>query len=252
MKKPAEALASTLQEHMIGTYLNLRVGIGIIGAALPAVLWLGGWLLDHEALRSSMSAYYYSPTMRDKFVGALVAIGVFLYLYKGFSTRENWALNLAGALAVGVALVPTSPPQDALTHSAGAAVTAHGIFGVLFFLCIAYVCVFRASDTLSLFKDPREARGFATAYRSLGLGMFVSPFVAVVLSFFLEPGAHARTFQFFAEALSVWIFATYWLLKSAELKATGAERVALEGKLQARSSPEVPGSTPGLLVRTEP
>ena len=95
MRAP-EADAAQLQRHMSGTYFSLRVGMGVLAAALPPLLWLGGRLGDGEPLRCSMSAYYYSATMRDTFVGTLVAVGVFLYLYKGFSRQENWALNLAG------------------------------------------------------------------------------------------------------------------------------------------------------------
>ncbi len=79
-----------------------------------------------------MSVYYYSR-MGDVFVGALISIGLFLYLYKGFSTRENWALNVGGALAVSVALLPTSPISGGHTSTS----TLHGTFAVLFFLCIA-------------------------------------------------------------------------------------------------------------------
>ena len=95
--KNVEDNAAELQAHMVGTYHNLRVGIGVIGLALPVLLWLGGKFLDGMPLRGSMSAYYYSPTMRNVFVGILFAIGVGLYLYKGFSTKENWALNAAAS-----------------------------------------------------------------------------------------------------------------------------------------------------------
>src|SRR3954470_19189079 len=151
--RPSHADAGALQQHMAGTYFALRVGMGALAAALPLLLWLGGHFADREPLRCSMSAYYYSSAMRDTFVGTLVAIGVFLYLYKGFSRQENWALNLAGALAVGIALRPTTPRCD----DAGG-LTLHGSFAVLFFLAIAYVCLFRASDTLSLVRDARRAR----------------------------------------------------------------------------------------------
>src|SRR6185436_10938812 len=97
----------TLSDHMTQTYVNLRVGIGVTGAALPLLLWIGGRLSGLPGLLQTMSDYYYSG-MRDIFVGALVFTGVGLYLYKGFSTKENWALNLAGFLAVGVAMFPTA------------------------------------------------------------------------------------------------------------------------------------------------
>ena len=238
----AETDADKLQAHMASTYVNLRLGIGAIGIGLPLVLWLGGRILDHESLRGSMSDYYYSATMGDVFVGGLVATGVFLYLYKGFSTLENWALNLAGALVVGVAFFPTTAPGDA--NSGG--FSLHGTFAVLFFLCIAYVSVFRAGDTLSLIKDPKNAQKLRATYRALGVAMLVSPIVAVVLNFVLQRTA----LIFFVEALASLAFALYWLVKTSELRATNAERLALAAKLRAKAADGgVPAFGTGELVK---
>jgi hypothetical protein len=221
--KAAEDNAATLQEHMRLTYLNVRYGIGIIGAALPLLLWIGARRLLH-----SMSAYYYTP-MGDVFVGALVSIGVFLYLYKGFSSKENWALNAAGMLAVGIALVPTNATGE--PHSTRS--TTHIVFAVLFFLCIAYVAIFRASDTLSLIDDAKRRQNFQRFYRLLGLGMAASPFVAIALAYLFDPDSAARSLKLFVEVLGVWMFAVYWLAKSREISETGAERLALEGRIEA-------------------
>lgn len=231
---------------MSGTYFALRVGMGVLAAALPLLLWLGGRLGDAEPLRCSMSAYYHSPTMRDTFVGALVAIGVFLYLYKGFSRQENWALNLAGVLAIGIAMVPTGPGCG----ESGGPFTVHGTFAVLFFLSIAYVCVFRAPDTLSLIRDTRQAKQFRDAYRGLGALMVLSPVVAAALTFLLQREARDRSVVFFVEALAVFTFATYWLVKSREMSATDAERLALERKLKpASSAAPVADGNPGRIVQ---
>jgi hypothetical protein len=81
--------ALDLQKRIAGAYFSLRLGMGVPAAIFPPTLWLGGWFGDQEPLRWSMSSYYYSPVMRDKFAGILCAIGVFLYLYKGFSRQEN-------------------------------------------------------------------------------------------------------------------------------------------------------------------
>ena len=90
-----------LQRHITRTYMTLRVGVAAMGLALPLLLWVGS-----EEPQSSMSACYHTR-MGDVFVGLLFAIGACLYLYRGFSTRENIALNLAGILAFGVAVFPT-------------------------------------------------------------------------------------------------------------------------------------------------
>lgn len=247
--RASSANAGELQKHMSGTYFSLRMGMGLLAFALPLLLGLGGWLYESEPLRCSMSAYYHSPAMRDLFVGSLVASGMLLYLYKGFSRQENWALNLGGALAVGIAMVPTGPHCG---ESSGP-FTLHGTFAVLFFLSIAYVCIFRASDTLSLVRDAEKAARFRTSYRVFGALMVVSPMIAAALAFALQAGRRGSSLVFFVETLAVFTFAAYWLTKSRELSATEAERLALEGKLQPASHPKPPvKSGPGVLLQSAP
>ena len=230
--RTAGANEKDLQKHISGTYFSLRLGIGLLAVALPLALWLGGRFADHEALRCSMSAYYYSPAMRDKFVGLLCAIGLFLYLYKGFSRQENWALNVAGALAVGIALVPTSPECEG-----GKGIALHGLFAILFFVAIAYVAVFRAADTLSLIRDTRRAKRLRAFYRGLGVLMVASPLVAVVLAQSLQPGSPGSSRVFFVETVAVLTFAAYWLVKSRELSVTDAAKLAIEGQLKPAPPP---------------
>jgi hypothetical protein len=227
----------TLRDHMTQTYTNLRVGIGVISAALPLLLWAGGLLTGIDGLLPSMSHYYYSA-MRDIFVGALVFAGVGLYLYKGFSTKENWALNLGGFLAVGVAMFPTAPGPDSTIVS-----KVHGVCAVGTFLCIAYVSIFRAKDTLSLLHDDNLIARFRRTYRTLGVGMIISPLIAVALNF------GGRSFTFFVEAAAVEMFAAYWLVKSYELSKTKAEKLALCGEVKA--VPEAATAGRGRLVRAE-
>jgi hypothetical protein len=245
--RTSQADADDLQKHIAGTYFRLRLGMVVLAAALPLALWLGGWFADHAALRCSMSAYYFSPAMRDTFVGVLFAVGMFLYLYKGFSRRESWALNLAGACAVGIAMVPTTPVCGERGR------IFHGIFAVLFFLAIAYVCVFRAADTLSLIRDTRKAERLRAVYRWLGAAMVASPLIAVALAYSLHPADRGGSLVFFVETVAVLTFAAYWLAKSLELSATDAEELALERKLhRAPAPPAGVKRAPGRLVQIEP
>lgn len=282
-----EAQPDTLREHMIGTYNSLRLGIAIIAGALPVVLLLGGWMLDHESLRASMSAYYYSPTMRDVFVGSLAAIGVFLLLYKGFSSREDRALNVAGVAAIAVALFPTRWKCDevdwattfdrAQRIAAGADVShepwrasfngalaclsgpdrfgapwtsnVHGFSALLLFGCLVYVCFRTASDTLTNI-DARRIDRYRRIYQSLGTLMIVLPLTAAGIAYGIEPDPTRWSWLFAAEAGAVEAFAAYWYVKSRELRETEAERLALEGRLAA--NPAVGAGKPGRLREVAP
>jgi len=124
-----------------------------IAAAFPLVLVIGGWIREVE-FQPSMSADYWAaagggyPPMRIWFVGVLFIVGAFLYLYKGFTPFENYALNVAGVCAFGIALAPMpwNCPQCPQ-------VSLHGTFAVVLFLCIAYVSLRRAKDTLVLVEN---------------------------------------------------------------------------------------------------
>jgi len=224
-----------LQEHVQGTYFSLRYGIAALGFALPILLIVIGRILGGVGLQSSMSAYYYAGNgaARNEFVGVLITVGAFLYLYKGFSRQEEIALNIAGLLAAGIALFP----MQWNCGDSCSAISAHGVFAVLFFLSIAYVCLARAMDTLPLLKDvypddPKRAEEriafYKRRYKFLGWAMVVSPIAALIGNWTLQQSAAV----FFIEMFAVWVFAAYWYCKSKELKETDAELLAVKGNLR--------------------
>ena len=225
--------ASELQDHMAGTYFSLRWGMVVIAFAFPIVVTLGGFFLFKSGLLASLSAYYYTG-VRDVFVGLLVAIGVCLYLYKGFSMSENVALNLAGVFVVAVAMFPTQSNCDKSCDL----FTTHTVAAVLFFLCIAYVAIFKGPETLSLLEDEQLRKKYRRTYKTLGTVMIVSPAVALIASLILEASTGKKFVIVFAEWLAVWIFAAYWFFKSRELASTAAETRALNRNLQTEAAPE--------------
>jgi hypothetical protein len=217
-----------LQQHITATYLTLRIGVAVIALTLPILLW-GGGILQGIPLQDSMSAYYHAATnggsMRNWFVGILFAVGVFLYLYKGFSFKENYALNLAGAFAIGIAIFP----MEWNCGEECVKISMHGICAVSFFLCIAYVCIRCASETLHLLEDSILEKRYRTLYTWLGIGMIVSPLTALLLTLVFR---RFSSYTFFVEAAGVWVFSTYWLVKSRELSLTSAERLAIQEKIE--------------------
>jgi len=158
--------------------------------------------------------------MRDWFVGLLFVVGIFLELDKGVGHAENWALNIGGALAVGVAVFPM--PWD--TQSTFW-ITPHGFCAIGLFLSIAYVALFCADDTLDLIYDtdirnPTQVIArLKLLYRLIGLAMIVSMLMAYILNTALK--TEFRTF--WVEAAGILSFGTYWLLKGWELRRTAAE-----------------------------
>jgi len=223
----------------------------VIALIFPWVLWIGGYISrDRLELQGSMSAYYHANStsdrefaerasarreqrdrkevqldsgrgvMRNWFVGVLFGISALLAVYKGFRPAEDVALNLAGIFAVLVALFPMAWDEPGLP--------LHGIFAICFFLCIAYVCIFCASATLSLVKEDRRAY-YRRVYKWLGYAMVASPAIASVLTYVL---GFRSSFLFFAETCGVYAFAAYWLVKTLEIRETNADLRAASGELQ--------------------
>lgn len=215
-----------LQKHIFATYVNLRIGIAALGLMFPTILWIGG-VFKGIGLQSSMSAYYHATmngaSMRDPFVGILFAVGLFLILYRGWNAKENWALNFTGLFAIGVAIFPTewncAPNCSRLS--------LHGFCAISLFLCMAYVCIWCASDTLHLLKNEKLEKKYSRIYKLLGAGMILAPGIALFLTV-ISNKLHAYTFV--AEAIGILIFSSYWLMKSKELALSKAELKVLMGE----------------------
>jgi hypothetical protein len=253
------------QSQITDTYQFMRIGMGALALAFPLMLWLVGKVALGIPTQTSLSAYYHSD-LRDVFVGVLCAIGFCLFLYKGFSRSEDWALNIAGALAVGIASFPTAVEEvlrcraacavdgarclelsarydrtfDALLPLQGRAFgfefSVHGACAVLFFVAIAYVCAFCAKRTLHLIPDPKVRRWYLHTYRLLGLAMVGLPLATAALSR-LDPASAADCTDFTVirvETAGVWVFAVYWFVKTYESRKYGADKVYP----QRRSIPE--------------
>jgi hypothetical protein len=219
------------RQHILDTYFSTRIGIAIIGILFPLILWLVGLRLDVE-LQGSISAYYHT-LMRNVFVGILFAIGASLYLYKGYSTVEDLVLDGAGICAVCVALLPTSCP-DELKCDTFTAPVLHGVSAILFFILIAYICIFRASDTLN--KEESNILGhkkinskisesrkkcYRKIYWILGVLMVALPlFSALWLYFIGETGS----LIFWVELAGVWVFSAYWIVKTWEIDESQLEK----------------------------
>lgn len=225
--------ANELQDHIFSTYVTLRYGMAIVFAVFPLLLYLIG-RYHGIALENSMSHYYFAPfdnttesifPMRVWFVGILFALGIFFYLYKGFSSKENIALNFAGGFALGVAIFP-------MNHGCGNScppINLHGICAVSLFLCMAFVVWFCSKDTLRLLNNEELERRYLLSYKAAGWLMIISPVIALVFTLVLQD---LKKYTFFIEASGVEAFAFYWWMKSKELSKLPVEKLALDERLE--------------------
>lgn len=176
-------------------------------------------------LRPSEPAAMIHPVGRAIFVGCLFAIAAFLYFYKGFTARENLALNFAAIMAVCVALFPMewncrndAPIDCRMPYYCFPGLNPHGPAAGLLFVALGYVMRRHSGDTLHLIPDVHRRRRFRNFYRSMYTIMLASPAIAGV--WHILNGFNG--FTFFFEAVGIWAFAAYWLGKSRELRLTSA------------------------------
>ncbi len=231
-----------LSKQIETTYKMLRLGLAVMAFGLPPLLWIGGLVFGDLPLAGSMSAYYHASdplnpeggpfgagVMRNELVGILFGVSGFLLVYQGFSKLEDYALNLAGILALGIAVFPMAWPVTARDS----AFSLHGACAVSFFVVIAYVCVFRAGDTLPLIKDEATRKRYLRTYRYLGAAMVALPLIAWVL---LSNLPTYTSVTFVVELAGIYVFATYWVVKSHEASVTGVDRKAARGTVRAKPS----------------
>lgn len=234
---------SELQKHILSTYLIIRYGMALIALFFPALLYLIG-LYNGIGLENSMSHYYFAPTikhdeiivpvgnifpMRVWFVGILFALGALFILYRGFSRRENWLLNIAGIAALCVALNPMDlDGTNCLTKfqvfGKSLCISWHGIFAVIVFVCIISVCFFCKEQTLGYLKDKELEKKFRKNYNYIGKIMIFALIAAIVLNTVFK----YSWFAFVAESIGVLAFGAFWLVKSKELKRATRDKQILE------------------------
>jgi hypothetical membrane protein len=162
-------------------------------------------------------------TLRNWFVGLLFAIGALLYVNQGHSRKEDWALNLAGLMAVGIAVFPMR--WDCHSHS----FSPHGFCAISFFVCIAFVCAICSRDTLVLIKDPKVRANYRRTYIGLAIAMIASPIAAY--SFNLFTLQHSQVY--WSEFFGIYAFAGYWCVKTKEMSGPDIKKLLAEQHEQA-------------------
>ena len=207
-----------LDNEYIISFLKLRKAIGWLGLLMPFIVRLGAWLCERIPSNESISAYYYT-SMRDVFVGVLVATGVFLFCYRGPDRQDNILTNIAGLCSIGIGLFPTEQKYHPLIVERFAKVLSpdcysnHGPLGfhiyvvAAFFLIISYLAIFR----FPLRSRPELTKQKLTRnkiYRICGVVMVAMLILIVAIK------AVAPTKSIFVpETIAIVAFGVAWLVK---------------------------------------
>ena len=143
---------SSTSEVDVKTFRRIRKAIGILGISLPIVLVVLSWITFFDTkVQPSISNYYYT-NLRELFTGVLCAVGLFLIRYQGTKNKTFWKndsllTNIAGYMAFGIALFPTSPNEctDKIYSLIPSCNSLLGIlhygFAATFFIIIAVISI---------------------------------------------------------------------------------------------------------------
>lgn len=196
--------------YIVETYFVLRMVIAGGAVALPPALLVWVAVDPGMPMRDSLSAFYYSPA-RGLFVGTLVAIGVALIAYRGYTRGENWLLNAAGTLAIVVALFPT---EDPAVPGLNVVSVIHAVAAVSFFVLAALSIFFYGQETVGSIPDPELRRSYRTAYRLLVVLVLVLPMVALFIAGLMD----STMALLLVETAALYAFGTFWIVKTYELR----------------------------------
>jgi hydrogenase-4 membrane subunit HyfE len=197
------------------SYLFLRRAIGLIGSLLPIALPLGFSITTGQwLLLPSVSSYYYTD-MRNPFVGAMCAVGIFLICYR-YQQWDDILATLAGVFAIGVAMCPPVP-----LYPSGIARTAgvlHVVFAACFLVAMALMCWFlftRSNTAASARPTGKNIRNLI--YRVCAALVLLFTALAGLSSFAPQSFIDAAHPLFWCEALATFAFGLAWWIKGQTL-----------------------------------
>jgi len=203
------------------TIRRIRKAIGWLGIILPLSLVLLSLIPFFNTNVQNSISYYYYTNLRELFIGVLCPVSLFLICYKRFKNpipwkNENLMTNIAGIMALGVALVPTNPlncSEKIYTLIPLCQKTIgwlHYFFAASFFVSLAIISIKIFTIGQKENKDIRVSRlNENNIYRICGY--------AIILFIIMVPVCaklnlfHSSTLVF--EALALGAFGISWLIK---------------------------------------
>jgi hypothetical protein len=216
---------------LVVNYLTLRKAVGWLGTLLPVILLVANPIalrIEHSScgwLPGSVSGYYYSP-VRNVFVGALCALGLFLIAYVGDDLGDRVITDLAGMFALGVALFPTTPtvasPPSATCETVAQLSTRqqvvgdiHAVASVLFFVMLAWMAIrFITTDG----AQPTQAELRRNLIYPICAVVILACVIAAIITNFL-PASLRPPFPYLLlyEAVGIFAFGVSWFVKGQTL-----------------------------------
>jgi len=226
MKKQPNPYTS---ENDILTFRRIRKAIGYLGISLPIALVILSFIPFFKTSVQDSISYYYYTNLREVFTGVLCAVGLFLIRYKGVNNPVFWKnddkmTNVAGIMALGVALIPTNPQccsekiYTLIPYCVKLLGWLHYLFAGVFFFILAIMSLVIFTIGQKDNKDiPVSILNENNIYKICGIAIIV--FAGMIPVCDLLNLFPRSTLVF--EALALIAFGTSWLVKGRFLGDTG-------------------------------
>jgi hypothetical protein len=271
-RSPGRNQRSPEGNQLIVSYMFLRQIVGWIGILLPPVLLVGAAVSSTASRPGSMSGYYYTD-MRNIFVGALCALGIFLLAYDGYDDVDRWITTIAGFGAIGVALCPTKPAVcPAGTQACRASSVAHLsttqqvvgdihlVFAAATFIALGLMALRFAKGGMTppgqsalgqiryglgfgqpnVGDQPQRYRGENLMYRASGITILACVPLAALSNLLPAPVNAHWPLLFIFEAVAVFAFGFSWFVKGRTIQGILA---------RARTRKTAPAAKPVAVIR---
>jgi hypothetical protein len=220
--------------HSSLSYMALRKWLGILGLALPVLIWIFN---DFE-LKSSISHFYYSSSS-VLFTGFMFTFGIFLIFYPGRDDKtdrisDNWVTTIGGLGAIFTALIPTaynSACEDSFEYKivleefcgADTLTTQYihndSVYGYIHLGCAAVFLGLMGYMSFARFTKGDITRKMKIFYKFCAI-MVWAPLVTLAV-IFLTKIEGPKYIVFICECVSLGFFGIAWLVKGKGLKRFG-------------------------------
>jgi len=205
---------------------TLRKLIGVLGMALPLLLFLFLYIDSGVTGPLESISHYYYTRVSSIFVGILAVLGVFLIIYKGKEPVDFFVSVAAGVFALCVVCFPTSNLVDETGKPWPYSVTTlnvssfregfHYASAGIFLASLAYMSLFlftKSDKSPSKRGSKKKIRN--RIYRVCGILMIIAMLVIAAGAAGLIPETFFRShcLTYWMETLAVESFGFSWLIK---------------------------------------
>ena len=217
------------------SYLALRQALGILGLALPLLIWI----FNDFKLESSISHFYYSPSSVI-FTGFMITFGIFLIFYPGRKKdktdriSDNLVTTIGGFGAILTALIPTAYYSACekplyytieltdfcgLTKLTTQYMHNNHVLGTIHLFSAALFLILMGYMSWARFTKGNTSRGMKVFYRICAAMVWI-PLVIIGVEFLLDK-EWTQYDVYICECISLGFFGLAWLVKGKTFKRFG-------------------------------